>query len=403
MTGGLTPGQFRGLFPGLVDTVHLANCSQGALSGELLFALQEYAGSLRDRAVAWDRWMQEVETARGLFAQLIGARVDEIAVLSNASEAAYQIASCLRWDERPQIVTTDMEFPSVAYVWLAQRPLGAKVRYVAEHDGVVEAEDYVRCIDAGTHLVSIPLVSYRNGARMPVPETVARARELGARVFVDAYQAAGVLPIDVQELGCDYLVSGTLKYLLGLPGMAFLYVRGGLMPELEPRLTGWFGQRNPFGFDPRELAFADHARRFETGTPSIPSAYAAVAGLRTLARVDQQSAAAHLRELVDQTHARLVEAGEHVWSPADPARRGPQVALVDDDPPALAEYLAQRRIVVSPRGHVIRISFHFYNHPPDVDAVTTAIADWRTRHAARRSARRKNDGLRASGRRPRGM
>ena len=110
--------------------------------------------------------------------------------------------------------------------------------------------------------------------------------------------------------------------------------------------------------------------------------------MRTLARVDQQSAAAHLRELVDQTHARLVEAGEHVWSPTDPARRGPQVAVVDDDPQALAGYLAERRIVVSPRGHVIRISFHFYNHLQDVDAVTTAIADWRTRHAGSRSARR---------------
>ena len=384
MTGGLTPEQFRGLFPGLVDTVHLASCSQGALSGELLFALQEYVGSLRDRAVAWDRWMQEVDTARGLFAQLIGARPDEVAVLSNASEAAYQVASSLRWDERPQIVTTDMEFPSVAYVWLAQRPLGAKVRHVAEHEGVVEAEDYVRSIDAATHLVSIPLVSYRNGARMPVREAVARAREVGARVFVDAYQAAGVLPVDVQDLGCDYLVSGALKYLLGLPGIAFLYVRGGVVPELEPRLTGWFGQRNPFGFDPRELAFGDHAQRFETGTPGIPSAYAAVAGLRTVARTDQHAAASHLRTLVDETHDRLVEAGERVWSPTDPARRGPQVALVDADPPALAGYLAERRIVVSPRGHVVRISFHVYNNRQDVDAVLAAIAGYRARRPGRR-------------------
>jgi selenocysteine lyase/cysteine desulfurase len=274
-----------------------------------------------------------------------------------------------------------MEFPSVAHVWLEQRPLGATVRHVAEHDGVVDAEDYVRCIDAGTHLVSIPLVSYRNGARMPVREAVAAAREVGARVFIDAYQAAGVLPIDVHELGCDYLVSGALKYLLGLPGMAFLYVRGGLAPECEPRLTGWFGQRNPFGFDPRELAFPDHARRLETGTPSIASAYAAVAGLRTLARADQIAAAAHLRELVDETHDRLVEAGERVWSPTDPARRGPQVALADDDPQALAGYLAQRRIVVSPRGNVVRISFHFYNNRADVDAVIAAIANCRAHRA----------------------
>jgi selenocysteine lyase/cysteine desulfurase len=377
LTAELTPAQFRGLFPGLADTVHLASCSQGALSGQLLFALQEYVGSLRDQAVAWDRWMQEVELARGLFAQLIGARAEEIAVLSNASESAYQVASSLRWGELPRIVTTDMEFPSVANVWLAQRPLGAEVRHVADHDGVVEAEDYVRAVDESTHLVSIPLVSYRNGAWMPVRETVARAREVGARVFVDAYQAAGVLPVDVRELGCDYLVSGALKYLLGVPGMAFLYVRGGLASELDPRLTGWFGQTNPFGFDPRDLTFPDQARRFETGTPAIASAYGAVAGLRTLALADQRAGAAHVRELVDETHARLVESGERVWSPADPARRGPQVALVDDDPVVLAGYLARRRIVVSPRGHVVRISFHYYNNRDDVEAVLAAIAEYR--------------------------
>ncbi|MFS8479714.1 MAG: aminotransferase class V-fold PLP-dependent enzyme [Micromonosporaceae bacterium] len=382
MNTQFTPGQFRALFPGLADTVHLASCSQGALSGELLFAMQEYLGSLREQAVAWDRWMGEVETARSLFADLIGARADEVAVLSNASEAAYQVASSLRWDERPTIVTTDMEFPSVANVWLAQRPLGAKVRHVPDRDGVVEAEDYVGSIDETTHLVSVPLVSYRNGARMPVQEVVARAREVGARVFVDAYQAAGVLPVDVREIDCDYLVSGALKYLLGLPGIAFLYVRNGTAAELEPRLTGWFGQREPFGFDPRRLEFADTARRFETGTPAIASAYGAVAGLRTLAHIDRHAGAAYVRDLVDEAHARLVEAGERTWSPADPDRRGPLVALVDDDPVALGRYLAARRIVVSPRGHVARISFHAYNNREDIDVLLAALADYRAGRAA---------------------
>jgi selenocysteine lyase/cysteine desulfurase len=383
ITGGLTPGRFRDLFPGLADTVHLASCSQGALCGELLSALREYVGSLREQAVSWDRWMREVATARVLFARLVGARPDEIAILSNASESAYQVASSLRWDERPQIVTTDMEFPSVANVWLAQRPLGAKVRYATEHDGVVPPEEYVRRIDASTHLVSVPLVSYRNGARMPVREAVARAREVGARVFVDAYQGAGVLPIDVHELGCDYLVSGALKYLLGLPGIAFLYVRGGVEPENDPRLTGWFGQRDPFGFNPRDLSFPAHASRFETGTPGIPSAYGAVAGLRTLARIDQRAAAAHVRELVDDLHDGLVEAGESVWSPADPALRGPMVAVVDEDPGALSDHLAGRRVVVSPRGHVVRISLHAYSNRDDVAAVVAAIREYRAGRQAR--------------------
>jgi selenocysteine lyase/cysteine desulfurase len=237
----------------------------------------------------------------------------------------------------------------------------------------VYAEDYVSAIDETTGLVSVPLISYRNGLRLPVAEVTEAAHAAGARVFVDAYQAAGVVPVDVKALGCDYLVAGSLKYLLGLPGIAFLYARAGLPDALEPELTGWFGRVDPFAFDPRTLDFPAAASRFETGTPAIPSAYAAVAGLETLAEADPKAIEAHVRGLVDHAHDRLSEIGRTLWSPADPALRGPQVAVVDDDPDALAARLAERRIVTSPRGRLLRLSFHYYNDVADVDAVVDAL------------------------------
>jgi selenocysteine lyase/cysteine desulfurase len=237
----------------------------------------------------------------------------------------------------------------------------------------VHAEEYVSAIDETTGLVSVPLVSYRNGLRLPVADVIEAAHAAGARVIVDAYQAAGVMPIDVRALGCDYLVAGALKYLLGLPGIAFLYARAGLADELEPELTGWFGRVNPFAFDPRTLDFPAAASRFEVGTPAIPSAYAAVAGLRTLAEADPKEIDSHVRALVDLAHERLTEIGRTMWSPADPALRGPQVAFADDDPDALAARLAERRIVTSPRGGLLRLSFHYYNDVADVDAVVDAL------------------------------
>ncbi|MBO0829873.1 MAG: aminotransferase class V-fold PLP-dependent enzyme [Streptosporangiales bacterium] len=371
------PASFRAHFPMLDDTVHLASCSQGALSVELTAAMDEFVWSMRTYGAPWTRWMAQVDQARIRFAHLIGADEDEVAIVSCASDGAYQVASTLDWGRRPKVVTTDMEFPSVAHVWLAQQPRGAEVVHVPDHDGVVAAEDYAAAVDERTALVSVPLVSYRNGARMPVAAAVSRARELGARVFVDAYQAAGVLPVDVREIDCDYLVSGALKYLLGVPGLAFLYVRRGTADELAPQLTGWFGRVAPFSFDPRGLDFPSAARRFETGTPSIPAAYGANAGLRLLEDVDPAVSAAHVHDLVDELSERLSAAGEVLGSPADPALRGPQVALVDDDPDALAGWLGERRIVTSPRGSLLRLSFHYYNDSSDVDAVASAIADYR--------------------------
>jgi selenocysteine lyase/cysteine desulfurase len=366
---------FRARFPSLADTVHLASCSQGAASERLISAMQELQWSLRGQGAPWEAWMRKVDEARRGFAASIGAAPEEIAIVGCASEGAFQVASTMDWERRNGIVTTDMEFPSIAHVWLAQRRRGARVRYVPEHGGVVHAEEYVSAIDETTGLVSVPLISYRNGLRLPVAEVIEAARGVGARVIVDAYQAAGVVPIDVQALGCDYLVAGALKYLLGLPGIAFLYARAGLPDELEPQLTGWFGRVNPFSFDPRSIDFPDAASRFETGTPAIPSAYAAVAGLETLAEADPRAIEAHVRGLVDLAHDRLTEIGKTLWSPADPALRGPQVALVDEDPDALAARLAQRRIVTSPRGRLLRLSFHYYNDVADVDAVVDALQE----------------------------
>ncbi|WP_222853399.1 aminotransferase class V-fold PLP-dependent enzyme [Fodinicola acaciae] len=371
----LTSAQFRDNFPMLAHTVHLASCSQGALSGELTVALAELTASLHAYGAPWQVWMTEVDQARDRFAELIGASPDEVAIVACASDGAYQIASTKDWSRRPVVVTTDMEFPSIGHVWLAQAPRGAEVVHVPERDATVDADELVAAIDERTALVSVPLASYRNGARMPVEAAVARAREVGARVFVDAYQAAGVLPIDVRALGCDYLVAGALKYLLGLPGLAFLYARDGVTDDLPPQLTGWFGRVDPFRFDPRRLDFPARARRFETGTPAIPAAYAANAGLRLLSRVDPYAVGRHVTALATRTAERLRAAGEKVWLPASPP--GPQVALVDDDPDRLAAYLSRRRIFTAPRGNVLRLSFHYYNNDSDVDAALAAIADYR--------------------------
>lgn len=374
-----TPAEFRSQFPGLSDTVHLASCSQGALSEQLSGELFEFQHTIREYGAPWDLWMAKVEQARALFADLIDASPDEIAVVPSASAGAYQIASTLAWASRPELVTTDLEFPSVAHVWLAQRDRGARVVFAEEHAGQVTPEAYAAAAGEHTALVSVPLVSYRNGFRFDVKQVADAAHAAGARVFVDAYQGLGVEPVSVADLDCDYLVSGSLKYLLGISGIAFVYVRGGVTDQVDPPATGWFGRRNPFAFDPRSLDYPTTARRFEAGTPSIPSAYGAVAGMRLLAGLDAKTVREHVTDLTGRLTTELLASGETLESPTDDVRRGPQVALRDPDPDALGAYLKERRIVCSPRGSVLRISLHYYNDASDIDAVLHTIADYRRR------------------------
>jgi selenocysteine lyase/cysteine desulfurase len=359
---------FRARFPALADTVYLASCSLGARSLDVTAAL----GDMLDD-MAWPAFEEQVAQARTRFAALIGARPDEVAIVPNASVGAFQVASTVDWTRRPRLVTTDAEFPSLSHVWLAQRPRGAEVTHVpAEHDR------YLAAIDGRTALVSVPAVTYQHAARLPVAEIAAAAHAVGARVFVDAYQAVGVLPVDVTALGCDYLVAGTLKYLLGLPGLAFLYVRDGVTDDLPPQLTGWFGRVDPFAFDPHGLDFPATARRFETGTPAVPACYAANAGLALIAGLDLSTVDRQVGELVALAAATLVEIGVTV---REPGVRGAHVAFVDEDPQRLADRLAARRIVVSPRGDTVRLSFHHYNNADDVAAVCAAVRELRGTHA----------------------
>ncbi len=368
----MTPDEFRARFPMLERTVYLASCSLGARSAELDAALSAMLDAMAAHGAPWHDFEQQAELARQRFAALIVARPEQIALMPNASTGAYQVASTVDLRDRPKIVFSRDEFPSLAHVWLAQRARGAELAHVG-------GADYAPAVDQRTALVSTPVTTYGDGLRMPVAETAALAHTVGARLFVDAYQALGVEPVHVDELGCDFLVGGTSKYLLGLPGLAFLYVRAAAPDDLPPTLTGWFGRVDPFAFDPLRLDFPDAARRFETGTPPVPALYAANAGLGLLGRLDPAVVRAHVRELVRLAADQLTEQGEKTRTTGDPDRYGAHVALVDPDPAALAGWLADRQVRISPRGDVGRIAFHYYNTAEDVRRVCAEIARYRRR------------------------
>lgn len=374
----MTADEFRAHFPSLRDTVHLCSCSEGALSDRVIAAMAEFMHSWREHGAPWGRWMELVEDSRWRFARLIHASPDEVAVVACASDGAHQVASTLPLGAgRDTFVTNDLEFPSVGHVWLAQAEArGGRVHHLPAPEGRVRGEDYVEAIDDRTALVSAPLAAYANGLRLPVGAIADAAHAAGARLFVDAYQGAGVMDVDVRRLGCDYLVAGALKYLLGAPGIAFLYVRGEILDEHRPLHTGWFGRANPFAFDPRRLDFAPSARRFETGTPAIPAAYAAAAGLSLVGELDMAAVQAHVAFLAERLHNLLLAEGARMYSPTELALRGPQVTLRTDVPDALTAFLAARRILASPRGRAVRLSLHYYNNVDDVEQAAAAVADF---------------------------
>ncbi|HKB09437.1 MAG TPA: aminotransferase class V-fold PLP-dependent enzyme [Vicinamibacterales bacterium] len=373
----MNPEQFRSRFPILTRRVYVNSCSQGALSIDVDEAVRAYLASWHEHGSPWERWVEEVERLRARFAASIGAEPDEIAVTPSASAGINAIASSLDFSgSRSQVVLGDFEFPTMAQVWLAQQRRGAAIRRVsapAATPDELPLSSYAAAIDERTLIVPATHVCFRNGHKTDIAGLVRLAHERGASVFLDDYQRTGAGPIDVHALGVDFMVTGCLKYLVAAAGIGFLYVRRDLIERLEPTITGWFGRVNPFAFRIDALDWAAGASRFESGTPPVVNAYAALAALDLLERIGDEAIGGHVARLTARYMSAARDGGFVVRTPFDPHRRGPLVVVQSLDAPALVERLAARGIIASNRGNGLRVSFHAYNTDADVDAVVDAL------------------------------
>ncbi len=365
----------REQIPLLASMIPFNNCSQAPLSSVTRAAAERFLESWNTRGMDWDAWMEEVELGRRAFAAMINAHPQEVAVLSSVSHAASAVATAIRFDGvRTVVVASEAEFPTVGHVWLAQRPRGATVRWVPLENGAVPLARYDALIDDRTAVVSATHAYYQNGALQDVRAIARLARDRGALSFVDAYQSLGVVPIDVRALDVDMLASGTLKYLMGTPGVAYLYVRHGILEQLEPLITGWFGRSNPFAFDAKHLDWSPNASRFDAGTPPLFSAYVSRAAIEWL----QSVGAGAIYEWTQSLSTRLVQGalsrGLAIHGPGLSAPKTPSTAVLCDDSHAVEVAMRERGIIVSARGPAVRLAPHFYSTVDEVDAVLDALA-----------------------------
>jgi selenocysteine lyase/cysteine desulfurase len=363
----------RSQFPVFEEKIYLNSCSQGALSKRVEAGFLEYLHSWHKHGSPWELWIEHYEAARSLFARFIGAEPDEVALLASASAGVNSIASALSFKHRRKVVLGEFEFPTMGHIWLAQRRCGAEVVFVKAADDRLTVEGYDELIDHDTLIVPLTHICFMNGFRMPVAEITEIAHDRGALVLLDDYQDCGTRPIDVKAMDLDFYVSGTLKYLLGPPGLAFMYVRRSLASSLVPSVTGWFGQANPFAFDVKLFDPAPGTRRFESGTPPIPSIYGACEGVRLLEEIGLQRVATQVGTMTRALLEGARELGIRIKTPSDSA--GPLVVLQSKEADALVQKFAARNVVVSSRHDGLRISFHVYNTLDDVHAVLQLLEE----------------------------
>ena len=369
------PDSIRDRFPLLKRAVYTNSCSQGALSNEVRAAYQRYLSDWDEKGAPWDLWVELAEGARSRFARLLNASPDEIGVTTSVSAGVSSLLSGLRNPEgRNKIVISDFEFPTIGQIVHAQELIGAKVEHVpASADVTIPLDRLAEAIDDETALVAITHVCFRNGSKTDVKAVIDLAHDVGAMVLLDSFQAVGAVPIDVRELGVDFVAGGTLKYLLGSAGLAFLYCRAELLPQITPTQTGWFADEDIFAMDIYDYSPSETARKFESGTPPVPSIYAGVAGMDLIDEIGVAETEKHVAGLTERLIEGLDRIGARMVTPRDPTRRGPMIAVATTDEQAMVAALAADSILTTPRDGNIRLSWHCYNSVEDVDRVVDGL------------------------------
>ena len=363
---------WRQEFP-IVDTcTYLVSHSLGAMPRRAAAYLQQFADEWSSRGVrAWhEGWWEIGRTTGDLLAPILGVAKGSISMHQNVTVAQAIVASCHRYDgPRRRIVMADLEFPTNMYLFEGFRRYGAEIVYVESDDALrTNLQRLLEAIDERTALVPISQVFFKSSYVEKIDAIVEKAHRVGARVVLDVYQGAGTVPMNLDALGVDFAVGGSVKWLCGGPGAGYLYVRPDLAPTLEPGIVGWAAHARPFEFATGAIDYAAAPERFQSGTPNVPALYSCRAGYEIVGEIGVDAIRAKSLRLTGRLIELAREAGFRINTPEADSERGGAVIIDVPGGEAVTAELIRRGVIVDHRpGAGIRMAPHFYNTLDEIE------------------------------------
>ncbi len=366
----LSPEAARAEFPILKTHVYLNSCSLGALSHRAEAYLDDY----RERwhamgASAWyEHWMGRLALLRSKVEVFLGGDRGSVALVPSTSAALSTVAESVQGmvaEGRNRVVCSELDFPTLGYQWAVKPEIELVILPSPDRVGM-DPGQFAEAVDERTLFLATSHAFFTTGFVQDIQQLANIAHDAGALCFIDGYQGAGQLVFSVAESGADFYTTGPLKWLCGGPGLAYLYVRPQALQTLDPRTVGWFGARNAFDFDIRGFEPHDDARRFEMGTPALPTVHTAIGGQEIIDEVGIEAIASRNRELTEFLVAGCRDAGFALTISTDPERRSAIVMVQHANPRGAVAHLARSGIIVDHRPGHVRVSPHFYNTEEEI-------------------------------------
>jgi selenocysteine lyase/cysteine desulfurase len=371
----MTPAELRALFPACANHVYLNAAGVAPTSLPVRDAVTRWIGDLVGHGVYHEEaWEALSEKVRAQTARLVGAEAREIAFVRNTSHGLGLVAEGLDWRAGDEVaVATEVEYPSNVYPWQHLASRGVSVRSIRAVDGGVVPDAVAEALGPRTRLVAVSAVQYASGHRTDLHALGALCRERGVLLCVDGIQQVGALPLDVRGAGIHFLTADSHKWMLGLPGIGFLFVDSAVLPRLRPSLVGWKSTTEAWNFDAPRFTLREDAAKLEEGTP----AYAMLAGLGAavdlLLGFGVARVATHVQAWLADAERELATLGCTVGPvPAD--RAGILTVAPPGDAAAAAAACEAAGVRVSLRRGRLRVAPHAYSDAADLAALLRVLA-----------------------------
>jgi selenocysteine lyase/cysteine desulfurase len=367
----------RADFPVTYQWAFLDHAAVAPLSGAARRAFDDYADDLASHGVAHSaRWTKRIDEVRALAGRLLHADPQDVAFVKNTSEGIDFVAEGFPWKPGDNVVTAEEEYPANIYPWLNLKDRGVETRRVPSRAGRIDLDDIRAALDARTRLVSLSAVEFASGYRNDLDALGTLCRERGIYFFVDAIQALGVLPLDVQASPIDFLSADGHKWLLGPEGAGIFYIRRELVDLLHPIGVGWHSVVGAWDFATVDFRLKPNAGRWESGSMNIGGISALGASIELLLDIGIDKLEKRVLELTDHVCERARQAGIDVFSSRQPGEASGIVSLLAPGGVAPRDLVRRCRdagIVINQRAGRLRVSPHVYNTIEEIERLIEVI------------------------------
>jgi cysteine desulfurase / selenocysteine lyase len=366
----------RNIFPYLQnEIIYFNHASTGPFSSVVVNRLSNLLKEKSETKLDdYTSFLKILDDTKILLSELINCVVDRIAFVDNTSNGLNLLAQSIDWKKDDRVLLNDVEFPANIYPFLNLKKKGVIIDFVKSENGIVKAEQIIESIRPETKLVSVSFVQFLSGYKIDL-QKIGNYCRLNSIIFcVDGIQGIGAMRIDVKKFKIDFLSCGTQKWLLGMQGLAFIYVDEDLQKKMTPVTVGWLSVENAWNLLDYKMDLKTSANVFQGGTLNSFGIYAFNSSLNLFKEFGYDKIEFEVLSNTKYFIQQLKNIGLEcvLFSRLDEELAG-IVTIKLKDAERIFKALEQKKIICSLREGFIRFAPHFYNTHHEIDKVVVEL------------------------------